>query len=462
MLGGRKMEKAAEKKQPEAASGLGKQILKTIFDCIKLVREKLLGNKLAKKLHFITWDRIYIVFFVLYFTYFFSKTMCLTIPVFVSRLNYIVIGLFTVLVWLKIVVLDIRKEKDILTILIPEEIGMIIASLVWTNSYYPEAVIYYVFIIGARNVDFRKIAGAAIAAGVVMNITSTLLSCFGVITDLVYVEFGDRIRHSFGIVYPTDYAAHWFFILALYFWVRRGKLKWFEISGYILISGFLYFACYAKTDVICILALAVCGLLFNADPAVKAFMKLRWVWVLSFAALGICALLICAFYDQGSGVMKFLDEHLSMVERRFYFTNKALAQHPFSLFGAIFTEKGYGGSTEHVPNEEYSFVDISYVKLYIRCGATAFLSLLALLTRFMYKRSKKGDCAVLALMTVIALNCFVAHHLVDFSYNVPLLMLFADLDAGETGKMTPEGKKKRGKEPALKKETGYGKEKVKV
>lgn len=419
----------------------GDQILDAIVDFIAKVRVKLTENKLAKKLGFITWERIYTFFFALYFTFAFTKTMCISVPLIVTQLSYGVIGIFTVLVWIKVVLFDIKSSKDIITILIAEEIGMIIVSMIWTNSFFPELMVYYLFIIGARNLDFRKITRVIVALGTSLIIATTLLSCFGIITDLVYVP-DVNVRHSFGIVYPTDYAAHWFFLAALYFWLRNGRLKWYEVSVFIGLAVFLYFFCYAKTDCLCIMLLAVSGFAFNYEPALKAFLKLRWVWVLSFVIFVALSLLSCIVFDPDNALMKFIHEHFLSVYLRFEMTKEAILQHPFSFFGQMFYEHGYGGSTETVSDADYFFIDNSYIKVYIRCGAIAFISLIALLTRFLFRRAKKNDAAAMTVMAIIAMNCFIAPHLVDFSYDVFLLMIFADVDIKNIEKTAVKDKKK--------------------
>ena len=190
--------------------------------------------------------------------------------------------------------------------------------------------------------------------------------------------------------------------------------------------------------------LAVAGLLLNIKPVENAVIKLKWLWISSFALFALLSFALCLTYLQWSSVWDFINTHINFsFSLRFKFGRDALSRDPFTLFGTLVIERGYGGDVRCPSFEEYTFIDNSYVKVYIRAGVIVFVGLIALLTRFLYKRAAAKDAAALVMMTVIAVNCVMAHHLVDFSYNVPLLMMFAYLDAPGGISEILTGKEKR-------------------
>ena len=403
--------------------------LQELFGFQQKLNKAVTGNNILAKLRLNNGDNIYLICFAVYFLYTLMRTSVITLPSALIVFMNNSVSLFFIVLWMKILVFDIRDKKDFVRIIIPQILGMWVAVASVTSGQFADLGIYYMMLIGARNVDFRKIALTALYIAVPVLVALTLLASFGVIKDLLYIEAG-TYRHSFGIIYPTDYGAHWFFAACLWFWLRKGKLRWYDICIFLALSGFLFVMCKAKTDGVCIVLLAVAGLLLNIKPVENAVFKLKWLWISSFALFALLSFALCLTYLQWSSVWDFINTHINFsFSLRFKFGRDALSRDPFTLFGTLVIERGNGGDVRCPSFEEYTFIDNSYVKVYIRAGVIVFVGLIALLTRFLYKRAAAKDAAALVMMTVIAVNCVMAHHLVDFSYNVPLLMMFAYLDA---------------------------------
>ena len=378
--------------------------LQELFGFQQKLNKAVTGNNILAKIRLNNGDNIYLICFAVYFLYTLMRTSVITLPSALIVFMNNSVSLFFIVLWMKILVFDIRDKKDFVRIIIPQILGMWVAVASVTSGQFADLGIYYMMLIGARNVDFRKIALTALYIAVPVLVALTLLASFGVIKDLLYIEAG-TYRHSFGIIYPTDYGAHWFFAACLWFWLRKGKLRWYDICIFLALSGFLFVMCKAKTDGVCIVLLAVAGLLLNIKPVENAVFKLKWLWISSFALFALLSFALCLTYLQWSSVWDFINTHINFsFSLRFKFGRDALSRDPFTLFGTL-------------------------VKVYIRAGVIVFVGLIALLTRFLYKRAAAKDAAALVMMTVIAVNCVMAHHLVDFSYNVPLLMMFAYLDA---------------------------------
>ncbi len=76
---------------------------------------------------------------------------------------------------------------------------------------------------------------------------------------------------------------------------------------------------------------------------------------------------------------------------------------------------------------KYFFIDASYVKVLLENGFLMFSLSLFWTTGIQYRLMKHQQLFAMSLMTIIALQCMMEHHLLDMAYNVFLLMLFADL-----------------------------------
>ena len=390
-------------------------------------------------------ENIYLLCFGVYFVYCFLRTTVIPLPVVLINAMKYSAPVFGIIICSKLLIFDVDTKRDLLTVLLQLLVGLGVTAASTCIGELCDLTVYWLLLIGARNVDFRLIARTALSISLPMLISVTVLSVCGVLNDLVYVV-NETSRHSFGIIYPTDYAAHWFFCGALWFLLRNGRLKWYELAVFVALTAFLFVFCEAKLDCICMLLLTAAGLLLNYKWAQKAVLRVRWGFVPCFLIFAAAAFGISIMYSSHAPLREYLEASFNTVHSRFRIAHEMLLQHPFSLFGESMAEIGNGGSLVALSEKEYTFIDISYIKIYIRCGAVVFAGLMALLTRFVFTRAAAKDAAALTVMAIVALNCMMAHHLIDFAYNVPLLMLFAQLGTNEKtapGCTLPEQKQKK-------------------
>ena len=398
-----------------------------VLDLLMQLRKKVEESTILSRLKLNNGSNIFLVCFAVFFLYGFLRTTVIPLPVILITMMKYSAPAFGLIIWFKILVFDVNTKRDLVNVVLLQMLGMVVAIYATNIGELDNLTVYWLMIIGARNVDFRRIARLALLISVPVLVAVTLLSVTGVITDLVY--FPDiSPRHSFGIIYPTDYAAHWFFAASLWFWLKNGRLKWYEISVFIALTAFLFVFCKPRLDCICMLLLTAAGLLLNYKWTEKSVLRLRWTFVAVFLFFAAAAFILSIIYSPGLPLREYLNARFHTIHSRFRIAYEMLCNYPFSFFGASFCEIGNGGSTVEPSKSQYSFIDISYIKVYIRAGVIIFAGLMFLLTRFMYKRAKAKDAATLVVMSIIAMNCFVAHHLLDFSYNVFLLMLFAGVE----------------------------------
>lgn len=381
------------------------------------VRDKILNSSLIKKCH-ISGDLLFCIAFVLYYlvdmvesTMFYSPT----VKLYLDMVPFLVI----VIVYIKLLVFDTGNKQRFIKIMIPASIIGIFVSMAAQAGKNYQLMNVFILLLGAYNVNFRKVALSSVIAGGITVVSVTIMSLFGLLPDLVY----ESVRHSFGFIYPTDYAAHCFFILLTYFWYRKGKLKWFENAVFIVIAAFLMYFCRAKLDSLCIVILVIAGIIYNNKYGMKIYSKLRYVIVYSVFAAAVISIFVTLIYTTDNPVLNSIPS--DTIISRLKIGHMMLFRHGTTFFGQYVSDAGYGGSL--TPPEEYTFIDVSYVRILIKSGIFILLLLIIALTVFLRKRIQKNDYVTGIVFLLIAINCMIAQHMIDVSYNIFLFIILANL-----------------------------------
>ena len=299
------------------------------------------------------------------------------------------------------------------------------AAAVMVFSGYKEVLFFAVMLLGAKNIAFDKILKVYLLVNVAVLVSAFVASRLDVIEDLVYVRafFGER--NSFGAVYPTDFAAHIFFLLSAGYYVIRKKLQPYHILLGAVTCATVYYYCRTRLD--CgTMALLLLGLWimqhkgkwFSTANRQKVYVFLQkkapWFGVAGFTVM----YLLSWFYMPNVSVFRFIDEMLS---GRLWIGNQGLQEYGFSLFGQSVAMNGNGGSIIEPAN--YFYIDSSYLLVYL-CYGALFLVLILLIHYSCCKKYEKDRCFLL-ILSVIAINCMIAHHIIDLAYNPFYLALLA-------------------------------------
>ncbi len=353
-----------------------------------------------------------------------------------TLLNFTIISLLL----LKILIYD--RDNSNFKALIFTAFAAIIFSifLLSFSTVNPLAMcIYILLIIAADKVDFKKLCLAVFVTGMIIISFVTCMSQFGRITDLVvFAGANTPPRHSFGFIYPTDYAAHWLFLLLAYFYFREGNLKWFDYPVILLSALFLKHFCDTKTTFILILGILILAVLFRTKWFYKLFDKAKKILIASpviFAVFSILSTLIFGSYLSSKG---FYDEN--SIIHRLTTGMKMISRYGFHLQGNYLLEEGFGGS--NAPVKDYTFIDNSYLKIALNYGLILFAVILLYLTFLMLRSIRKKDYALVSVIIVVLIACVLEHHLMDFSYNI---FMFAGLtQLTDTSNFKPKSKKSSG------------------
>lgn len=97
-----------------------------------------------------------------------------------------------------------------------------------------------IFVLGARNVDFKRIIKIYFYVGMLLLAFVVISAMGGLIRNLVYRrDMTNIVRQSFGIAYPTDFAAHVLYLILAYAYLKFGKIKWYDYAVFLAVAVFL-------------------------------------------------------------------------------------------------------------------------------------------------------------------------------------------------------------------------------
>ena len=335
-----------------------------------------------------------------------------------TSVNFLLIGS----ILFKIIAFDHYTEKELCF-----AAGLLgDAVVVMIFSGYKEVFYFAVILLGAKNVPFIKILKVYLLVTAAVLLSAFIASRLGIIEDLVYERWLAGERNSFGTIYPTDFAAHIFFLLCAGYYVIRKKLR----TPHILLGGIVcatvYYYCLTRLDCIS-MALLLLGLWMMQYKGswqntsgfrckVFDFLQEKAPW---FGTAGFIVMyLLSLFYMPNVAVLRFIDE---LISGRLQLGKQGLQEYGFSVFGQSVAMNGFGGSL--IGPSDYFYIDSSYLFVYLCYGAI----FLALILFIHYSCCKKytADGYYLLILSVIAINCMIAHHMIDLAYNPFYLALLA-------------------------------------
>ena len=335
-----------------------------------------------------------------------------------TSVNFLLIGS----ILFKIIVFDRYTEKELCF-----AAGLLFdAVVVMIFSGYYDVFYFSVILLGAKNVPFVKILKVYLMVNVAVLLSAFIASRLDIIEDLVYVRDFLGERNSFGIIYPTDFAAHIFFLLSAGYYIIREKLQPYHIFLGAVICIVVYYYCKTRLDCIA-MALLLLGLWIMRHEGIwqnttgnqqKVFVFLQKMIPWSGTAGFIVMYLLSLFYMPNVFVFRFVDELLT---GRLKIASQGLQEYGFSLFGHHIEMQGSGGSL--IASADYFFIDSSFLFVYM-CYGIVFLCFI-LFIHYSCCKKYAEDGYFLLILSVIAINCMIAHHMIDLAYNPFYLALLA-------------------------------------
>ncbi len=284
---------------------------------------------------------------------------------------------------------------------------------------------------GAKKVPFERILKIFLITVGGMLLVTAIAAQSGFITNLVYLQpepdGSIRVRSSFGTTYPTTFSEFIFFLSAAFFYLRRRKLKFYDPLLLAAVSAFLLYFCDARTDVLCVGLLAAAAVWsmirkMLPDKVKETFWKLSSLLTVTMPLLAGAVIIGAWRYYPDSRILSKVD---ALLNTRLSLGKKGFRKYGVSFFGTYVKYKTSGGKLETVKN--YFNLDSSYLLILINFGILLFVLLLALFTWSSWRSWREKEFVLLAILTVIALECFMENRLIQAQFNIFLLIFFAHM-----------------------------------
>lgn len=294
-------------------------------------------------------------------------------------------------------------------------------------SHYLNILFWVLLILGAKNISFKKIVQVYLLIEISIVGLAIISSLAGVILNLKYVTSTRSIRQSFGIVYTTDFASHIFYIILTLFYFCGQKLKWYHYLAVLLISGLIYHFCNTRLDCI---SMVLIVLLFGIGNFITKSKRIPvntslvwdkiWKWIAPWIvpAFAMFSFAVTLAYKKDSDFWTKLNK---IVSNRLNLGLQGIQEYGYTLWGQTIDMKGAGSST--IELKDYFFIDCSYILVCLRYGLVAFLLLLIVFSAICIKN--RNDLYFLYAITLLAINCVIAHHILELEYHPFALALLS-------------------------------------
>lgn len=383
------------------------------------------------------------LFFYGFVLFIFRGIMGTTMFPYIGIIFKIFFGIAILLLVTKIILFDKYTFKMIIAVACMFACG----AAVFLSSGYFAPFLWILLIVAAKDVPFNKILQVYLLMNITIMGLAFIASLLGVIENLAYTnEDWDNFRYSFGCVYTTDFAAHVFFMLLAAFYLCQERLKWYHYAGTCAIAGFIYYFCFAKLDTICILLMV---LFFGGYSVLqwqsrkegvilpgiekkhhqvfifkrtRAYLKWKRIWMrTALASMPVLAILMYYLSSSYKPDNEFLENINETITGRLALGKIGLDDYGISLFGQDVPMVGFGGST--TIEEEYFFIDSSYLNILLRYGILFLIMIFIIYSTICYKNRK--DTALMLAIVLLAISCFIDHHIMEEAYNPLAYALFA-------------------------------------
>lgn len=293
---------------------------------------------------------------------------------------------------------------------------LIILILTWRISGENFVLFLFVPVIFSKGINPQNVNRVFFVICMLSITIIMILSLKGVIPNLTYVR-GNIVRNSFGIIYPTDFAAYIFYLVCSYIYMRREHYSFIEVMVIILIAYIVYLKTNARLDYICTILAAIFCYLVRFNWVKKMMERVKLFFPIVPAVI---ILILTYFYNSGSSFFVKIDELLS---ERLSIVAPMFKEYGIKPFGNKIYQNGLGGASGQNFNfmvDKYTFIDSAYLRLILMYGFIITLLILIYLT---YQLSYINDEFLVSILIVVFISSTVEMHMLQVAYNPFFIML---------------------------------------
>lgn len=282
---------------------------------------------------------------------------------------------------------------------------------------------YYIAIIGAKNIDFKKILRFFLVMISSLLILTFIITKLKIIPGLVFNRGDGALRYALGTVYPSDLSARCFYLMITYALLRDYKLKLPEYIGLISITIWAYVVTDTKVDLILMVFFLLIAVFYKQTITLLKKITSIGIAIILGSAVSFM-ILMTYFYNPSNHLMKLVDHALS---GRFYFSHIAFEKYNVTFLGQYIPQNGFGGNTKTV--FDYFYIDCSYIRILMMLGAFVFLLVVGYLLYLSHMFISKKYYSLEITLILIAISSLIDQHMWEISYNIIFLATFANLNS---------------------------------
>lgn len=327
------------------------------------------------------------------------------------------------------------------------ELIILIVFFIWHSIVPSSLVILYLIalVLGATGRNFRTILKIYLGVKIPILAGAFFASQHGYIYNKIVSGYNAIGRHSLGIINSTDCAAHVLFLLIAFCLLKRRGKNWKSFIIYpilLLLIEYCYHLTGARSDMIWMLITVSFSLLFHilslrqwSEQCQTVFRTFCFILTPSYLILLWITYIAVITYGTGKGPFAFVTSHLTDTGliQRLEIPQKAIANYGITLFGCsnTYPDIGYGGRSSQWKKINYSYIDISYMRMLILYGILITVVLMSILLFMNIRYVLKREYYLFGILVLVALTGLVEQHLSEVQYNMLILAAFSQYSSLE-------------------------------
>lgn len=325
-----------------------------------------------------------------------------------------------VVIGFKCVYIDKYKLKKLILCVI----AIILSLIVFIYSDRGTVLEVVLLIIGSNGISYKKILNLYLKMASIFLLITFLASVTGVIVDYTTirtvngVRIGSRLRHSFGINYATDFAAHVFFIYLTYrvLAFNKRKMKWIDFILTLFIVAGLEYYCNARLSEISIGITFFMFLIFEWKNYLFKNKLIQNSIIISFPVSAIISIITTLKYDPSNAAWVFIDKVL--FSKRLTVAHRVFEQNGIKLFGQYIFMQGLGYKVNGFDTSiGTTYLDSSYIQLLFLYGIVMTVFIICILTVFCKKTIQYENIELAIASFILAVSCIINQYLLNIAYN---------------------------------------------
>lgn len=272
-------------------------------------------------------------------------------------------------------------------------------------------LVYYVFIVVGRDVNYEKIIKAACGSFMLSAALIVFLSKINVIEDYIFIQ-GERHRHGLGFVGATYLPCHLMFIALYYGYLKKDDITVLQLLSFFAINLLIFIltrtkSAFALTNIF----LFVLALLKYIKPLRKYYSPYKYISVALpiVASTGIC--ILSYMYDDKIMWMARLN---NLLTGRLRLAKLGFDANGISLFARHIIERF---------DEGYNYIDSCYVRILVIFGIAFYIVFIAYLIYYALLINKKKDIYMLAVFVILIVRATFDAELLSMGFNYFLFLL---------------------------------------